>query len=305
MLKCLAPYIPPSVGLPVGCGKCFFCNIKKKSRWTARLMMELQDHADAVFLTLTFSDDHLPNPPYVCKRDLQLFFKRLRKILSPRKIRYYACAEYGSERGRPHYHAIVFNLRFSDANFVASAWPFGFVRLDRVEAGSIAYVAGYVSKKFINSREFKFTGEMKEKEFTLMSRRPALGSNFIKKLLPYAFSQNRFDVIDRISIGGRIYFLDKTIREKLRKMVMSDIEIAHIKQLTKENYALSIHEEIAKNYSEGSASEFLEAFYSLDETPRSSLSIIDRIYYKYWSVLTPALSDEASVREKKIMRKDL
>lgn len=301
MLKCLAPYIPPKIGLPVGCGKCFFCNIKKKSKWTARLMMELHDHTHAVFLTLTFSDEHLPNPPYVSKRDLQLFFKRLRKNIAPRKIRYYACAEYGSERGRPHYHAIVFNLRFSDADAVASAWPFGFFRMDAVVAGSIAYVAGYVSKKFIGCREYQFTGEVKEKEFNLMSRRPALGSGFIKKLLPYAFSQSPCDVIDFLSIGGRRYYLDKTLKDKLRKMVMTDEEITKIKELRKENYALSVAEEIAENFSEGSAQEFLEAFQKMDRP-----SVIERVYYNYhFAVLAPSLKQEASVREKKIYRKDL
>lgn len=301
MLKCLAPYIPPKIGLPVGCGKCFFCNIKKRSKWTARLMMELQDHTDAVFLTLTFSDEHLPNPPYVSKRDLQLFFKRLRKNLSPRKIRYYACAEYGSTRGRPHYHAIIFNLKFSDVDAVASAWPYGFFKMDPVMPGSIAYVAGYVSKKFINSREFHFTGEVKEKEFNLMSRRPALGSGFIKKLLPYAFSQSPFDVIDFLSIGGRRYYLDKTLKDKLRKLVMSDEEILRVKELKKENYALSVAEEIAENFSEGSAEEFLSCFKSKEKT-----SLAERSYYNYWSsCLAPALKQEASVREKKIIRKDL
>lgn len=49
--------------------------------------------------------------PYLRKRDLQLFFKRLRKLLSAygdEKIRYFACGEYGPVHFRPHFHFLLF-----------------------------------------------------------------------------------------------------------------------------------------------------------------------------------------------------
>lgn len=49
--------------------------------------------------------------PYLRKRDLQLFFKRLRKNLSKfsdAKIRYFAMGEYGPVHFRPHYHFLLF-----------------------------------------------------------------------------------------------------------------------------------------------------------------------------------------------------
>lgn len=47
-----------------------------------------------------------------CKRDIQLFFKRLRKTLTKKfnkngKIRYFVVSEYGSINGRPHYHGFI------------------------------------------------------------------------------------------------------------------------------------------------------------------------------------------------------
>ena len=49
--------------------------------------------------------------------------KRLRKRLGA-DIRFYMCGEYGENFGRPHYHAILFNVDFLTK-------PFG-VRLKRV-----------------------------------------------------------------------------------------------------------------------------------------------------------------------------
>lgn len=54
-----------------------------------------------------FSDDCFA---YSCKRDIQLFFKRLRKSLSKithEKIRYFVVSEYGPSTFRPHYHGIL------------------------------------------------------------------------------------------------------------------------------------------------------------------------------------------------------
>jgi hypothetical protein len=46
------------------------------------------------------------------KRDLQLFFKRLRKAYPDVKLRYFACGKYGEQFARPHYHVILFGKSF-------------------------------------------------------------------------------------------------------------------------------------------------------------------------------------------------
>lgn len=74
-----------------------------------RMVHEAEYHHDSIFLTLTYNDEFLPKDLNVDKVTLTLFFKRLRKALEPRKIKYFACGEYG-EDGRAHYHAIIFGL---------------------------------------------------------------------------------------------------------------------------------------------------------------------------------------------------
>lgn len=173
-MECLHPFIHDGVWLP--CGKCLPCRIRKKREWIARLNYELSSfHGNALFLTLTYRDEFLPKTgdgvPTLQKRDLQLFFKRLRKRLKGRKIKYFACGEYGlkenalkynsswrSPEGRPHYHAIVFGVNLSDVPIIRDCWslddnadwrwdPINKSAVGFVERDSIGYVAGYVQKK--------------------------------------------------------------------------------------------------------------------------------------------------------------
>lgn len=85
----------------------------------------------------------------LCKRDLILFNKRLRKKFANEKIRYYAVGEYGPEHFRPHYHIIYhFDSDIIAHNFenaVRSCWPFGFTKTELVSGDCARYVAGYVN----------------------------------------------------------------------------------------------------------------------------------------------------------------
>lgn len=100
----------------VPCGKCLACRINRRREWTARLQQEQIYSTSAIFITLTYDDAHLPHDnsgnPCVCKRDVQLFLKRLRKHFGP-GLRHFLNSEYGPTTGRPHYHAIIYNLPLS------------------------------------------------------------------------------------------------------------------------------------------------------------------------------------------------
>lgn len=188
----------------------------------------MRSHQHASFVTLTYSDENLPNPPFVSKRDLQLFFKRLRKHLGFEKIRYFACGEYGEKLGRPHYHAIVYGLNSQDLAHVEAvykSWTLGHVHFGNFNSKTAGYVAGYTCKK-VNKHD-----DGREPEFTLMSRRPALGSKVLDFLKDYAFCQNRYDVLSCFRVGGRNFLLDRTIKNKLRQLTMSEEDIRHVKKL--------------------------------------------------------------------------
>lgn len=143
------------------CGKCLSCRIGKAREWSARLIHELNYWSSAVFITLTYSDRFLPKNQSLVKSDLQKFFKRLRKSLGCRKIKYYACGEYGSKTNRPHYHAIIFGLSSSksDKEIIKDCWRFceWYNFQDKKAFGTVTYdscryVADYIFKKYDNKK---------------------------------------------------------------------------------------------------------------------------------------------------------
>ena len=99
---------------------------------------------------LTYADDQ----PCLVKSDLQKHFKRLRKHLEPRSLKYFAVGEYGS-LGRPHYHYLVFYKgsldRFKLLQLIKDDWKFGFSKVLPVR-GAQGYVTKYVLK--FDKREF-------------------------------------------------------------------------------------------------------------------------------------------------------
>jgi len=148
----------------VPCGKCADCIDRIKSELIFRMENEKRMSKTAFFVTLTYDNEHVPYDKWgnkiLVKEHLKGFFKRLRinhvrnkKVLremfwyglNPRvdKISYLGCGEYGS-RGRPHYHAIIFNV---SKELIDKSWGMGIVDCQEAGEGSIAYVVKYLEKK--------------------------------------------------------------------------------------------------------------------------------------------------------------
>jgi hypothetical protein len=144
----------------IACGQCAGCRLVRSREWAVRIMHELKYHDDSCFLTLTYEDEHLPRDLGLVKEHFQKFMKRLRKQLDHRHIKYFYCGEYGEQKGRPHFHAIVLGWRPTDANIhlgydtklftspsLERLWGKGYVSVAEVTFDSSAYVARYVMKK--------------------------------------------------------------------------------------------------------------------------------------------------------------
>lgn len=196
--------VPPGVCVvDLPCGQCIGCRLERSRKWAVRCMNEASLHDRNCFITLTYDDAHLPSFGGLDAKALQLFFKRLRKYAGP-KVRFFACGEYGSQLGRPHYHAVLFNFDFADkklwksggvGNLYTSAvlgrlWPFGFSTVGDVTFESAAYVARYVLKKVTGdlakshyTKLDPYTGELYEiePEFVRMSRRPGIGRDWYSR----------------------------------------------------------------------------------------------------------------------------
>lgn len=184
----------PSTEVQIACGQCIGCRLDRARQWAVRCVHEASLHDENCFLTLTYNNENLPLDGSLNKRDIQLFFKRLRKRYEDKLIRYFQCGEYGDKTFRPHHHAIVFGFDFPDKSlfsrsggvplFVSPSlqelWPYGFCTIGSVSFDSACYVARYVTKKITGEKaDVHYKGKLPE--YTTMSRRPGIGRGFYEK----------------------------------------------------------------------------------------------------------------------------
>jgi len=152
------------------------------------MMHELHYYEYSTFLTLTYDDENMPYVfgynddfiPTLYKKDLQRFFKRLRKWLHPEKIKYYACGEYGEINKRPHYHAIIFGLKPIQEikDYIQTKiWKKGFAYVGTVTYQSARYTTDYLQKKWFGS-DWSNVYNGKEREFQVCSQ--GLGLRYVE-----------------------------------------------------------------------------------------------------------------------------
>lgn len=198
---CITEYID----LP--CRKCNECLITMRREWTVRSIAEGMLHKSMVFITLTYDDNNLKiaetitadgeiyNHATLDHEHWQKFMRRLRNAYPDKKLRFFMCGEYGTRTFRPHYHAIIYGIGLNDikdlkvwnrnkngdllykSDYISlNIWQKGFVVIGDCEVSSCCYVAGYVDKKFSNTRGKKFY-EMTEilPPYVKSSNRPGLG----------------------------------------------------------------------------------------------------------------------------------
>lgn len=161
------------------CGGCLGCQMAYAKAWALRCQLELQQHPQAAFTTLTYDDAHLPYT--LQKPHLQLWLKRLRRAAAPARLRFFACGEYGEHTHRPHYHALIYGLSATQNALIEKTWGKGQTRTDTVTPARVAYTAGYCAKKigwrYDLERFDPETGEAWQPPFRDMSRRPGIGAH--------------------------------------------------------------------------------------------------------------------------------
>lgn len=193
--------IVEALNLP--CGQCIGCRLERSRQWAIRCVHEASLYEKNCFITLTYRDADLPQDMSLNVRHFQLFMKRLRKKYGS-KIRFYHCGEYGSQFGRPHYHACLFNFDFPDKElwtirdgtrlYVSESlndlWCKGFCSVGEVTFESAAYVARYIMKKINGdaaAEHYQYicpiTGEIysRKPEYTTMSRKPGIAMDWFEK----------------------------------------------------------------------------------------------------------------------------
>ena len=171
-------------------------------------MHESKLHQENCFITLTYDEEHLPEDNSLNHEHFQLFMKRLRKHFTGVPIAYYMCGEYGTDGGRPHYHALLFGVSFDhdkktfskgpsghtnyNSATLEKLWTYGYSTIGPVTYDTCNYTARYIMEKQLGKGAEKYydwfnpvTGKTYERkpEYNKMSTRPAIGMRFLDKFL--------------------------------------------------------------------------------------------------------------------------
>lgn len=170
-------------GFTASCRKCKRCRNNHLNDWVGRCIAEKKVSDETFALTLTYAETPAngAKPVHLQYADCQKLLKRLR--FAGYRVRYLIAGEYGSERGRAHWHALLFftgkvprvvpsasDLKYHetersdgqntathelvlprfdndpDARIRWSFWPHGFVYTQRPDPGGFRYVCKYMLK---------------------------------------------------------------------------------------------------------------------------------------------------------------
>lgn len=183
------PFIKRNV-YNVPCGKCEECKNRKRRDYELRGIKEYQKQNTMIFITLTYNEENLPRTkllgiPQFSKDDITKYIKRLREniynhiakkekrdkteIRKSEVIKYLVTSEYGEERKRPHYHAIISipnkSYYMELINIIQKTWTKGFTMLGNNfgivnSINGIKYVTKYITK---SSGEEQYEKEIEKK----------------------------------------------------------------------------------------------------------------------------------------------
>lgn len=178
----------------VGCGLCPQCLKRKGNDWKIRLFHEIKDclshrtydrdgyitSGHAEFITLTFSDEYYEFFVDDPSRALRLFLERYRKKYKV-SVKHWFITELGSERGRLHFHGILFNSKFhvkkhtfdrvqnpytkkwhftSNDGLIKQynkelqeLWKYGGTFVGFADESSISYIVKYMTKRYVDDKD--------------------------------------------------------------------------------------------------------------------------------------------------------
>lgn len=207
-------------------------------------MLEANCYEDNCMATLTYSDEFLPvdsqKRGVLEPKHLQNWLKYIRASVSPGKIRFFGCGEYGDTSWRPHYHVALFNYpncQFGQSRYsryrvnccgncdrIRDTWRFGNIFVNELNTETAQYIAGYVTKKMTVKDDIRLEG--RPPEFCRMSRRPGIGVNFMDEvastLMEFNLEETQIDVPSNLRHGSRLLPLGRTLQRHLRKRVGLD-----------------------------------------------------------------------------------
>ena len=171
---CIAP-VKLDDGTEVGCRECWQCRKRRVNDYVGRCIAESKFSKKTYAVTLTYDAEQGVNAVTLIYKDVQDFLKRLRK---KHKCRYIVTGEYGSAKGRSHWHIILF---FKDSWPEVTSnkrvdwkyWKHGFSYFQEPDWKGFEYCLKYVLKDQTSRQSDSHLA---------MSKKPPLGHEFFQQL---------------------------------------------------------------------------------------------------------------------------
>jgi len=257
---CIAP-TKLDDGTEVGCRECWQCRKRRVNDYVGRCIAESKFSKKTYAVTLTYDGDQGVNAVTLIYKDVQDFLKRLRK---KHKCRYIVTGEYGSAKGRSHWHIILF---FKDSWPEVTSnkrvdwkyWKHGFSYFQEPDWKGFEYCLKYVLKDQTSRQSDSHLA---------MSKKPPLGHEFFQQLAKQYVEQ---------ALAPQTYFYkfgdvrDYKNREKGFMM----------QGKTRENFMETFVNEWEDKYSHEPLSELVTDYYDdITEIEYTDEEMYERLHYQ-------------------------
>lgn len=170
------------------CRKCWQCIGRKVDDWVGRCVAETRTSRAVRFVTLTYGRDEAGNAShpamaFLTYSHVQQWISLLRS--AGYEFSYFIAGEYGTEKGRAHWHAILF-FRNEPPDVVLNKridhklpngweiWPHGFSQWEKLHGD--AYRAVRYAAKYVQKGEDDFSST-----HIAMSKKPPLGARYFQE----------------------------------------------------------------------------------------------------------------------------
>ena len=265
--------------LDLPCGQCKACRLALASDWTNRLVMEYETSDNALFITWTYDDDHLPKSSlgfptldfsHIRKLNQDMTNHFLRDFGWP-SPRHYIAGEYGTLSERPHYHSIHYNMpikylglrhyksyrgnEYLISDYLTNLWGRGFVVVGSFSVESAGYVSRYVTKKLtgqLNADRLLKTGRVQES--TRQSNRPGIGYDWLM------LHKDDINSLDCVLPGRHKQPLPRYILDKFEDLEIIDVASLKVERSTIKQeallYSLDVHHMSMEDYLLGQKQRF-------------------------------------------------
>lgn len=196
---CLTPLTLAS-GVVVACTRCQVCRRNRVSDFVGRGLAEKQTSALTVSLTLTYREGCGSKSASLYYDDVQRMLKRLRK--DGYAVRYICAGEFGTLKGRAHWHMVLFfKDKCPEVEYNSRVdwkyWPYGHTFWRLGDRNGIRYVLKYILKDEESVRRLA------------VSKKPPLGYELFMDMADTMVAQRLPMRSPEYSIAGESYF-DRT-----------------------------------------------------------------------------------------------